>query len=90
MITGSRRNGVERGNRPALQNKYFAVRQAPLYILRAAKVFFDASSHSCQPDRLLVGQRRCRLHFFYKIDFICAALGPGIDSHFFPGDLLFD
>ena len=84
------RDGVERRDRPALDNIKCIINQTPLDVLGAAEVFFDRSAQALKLQNLVIRQRLCVLPLGLDLLFLRAASFYGIQSQLLGGYLLID
>ncbi len=90
FFIADRRDGEQRGDRPALDDHEVTVDQAPFNVLGAAEVPFDCPSQLGESHDLRIGQ--CRVLLPLQVDrfFFRPAGRRGIDGKLLAGDYLGD
>ena len=88
LVVARRRDGEQRGDRPALDDLEVVVDQAPFDVLRAAEVGFDVPAQPHEPHGLHIRQRRLLLPRWVDGQELRPAGRRGVDGTLLGGDRL--
>ena len=88
LLVAGRRDGEQRGDRPALDDLEAVIDQAPFDVLGEAEVRFDPPSQLRESHDLRI--RQCRLFLPLRVDrhFLRPACRRGVDGKLLGGDCL--